>query len=556
MQRLTFFLLLVARLCWTYGNADTNWEDIPESTDETGIHWHACPDGYRVHTLCMRLRVPLDYDDLAAGTITLAFMKDSISEPQFQGVRRNEMLVILGGPGRSGLEDLVSGQIPSRHVLGNKHEIIAFDPRGVGHSGPNLDCFGGNLTASYQLASSEYSFASSSRNTTFEKAGIWGDLCKKNLDDSARYIGTPAVARDMLYYFDLQARTGYGMDPNVNFYGAGYGAVVGATFASLYPERVGRFVLDSPTGRNAYYSDVNRNNLRIQDAAVHEFFNQCWHAGRNGCKFWQPSPRKIEARYNRLLNKLKDHPLRIPFIGAPVDTSVQVTADSVRARLLSATYQGHITFRRLAEQLADLEIGEYHSWDKKYLMAPSCTTCTLDDWQYLHETFQNPVSKHWNQWAAYAISCLDLAPQGRLTLGEFDTLMKDTQQINPYTGIASASMAYCSKWPLTPPPSQSFSMSFGGYTRNPLQIITNTYDPVTPITFARELNKLFRDSRLTEQNIVAHGAASWGDCINGRVQDYFETGRPFDYGMTKKRVCKPGISGYSTTYKPSLPPRD
>lgn len=553
MQRLAFFLLLAARLCQsqTGKHKYTTWEEVPLSTEQTGILWGGCPEGYRVSARCMRLEVPLDYEDLEAGNTTLAFMKKNVANG---GNKTPEMIVTLGGPGRSGLEDFLSERIPSRHVLGEKHNIIAFDPRGVGRSGPNLDCFGGDLAASYQLASGEYPFTSSSLKTTYEKAGVWGDLCKKNLNVSARYIGTPAVARDLLTYFERQART-HGVSSDVNFYGAGYGAVLGATFATMYPHRVGRIVLDSPMGGEAYYSDVQRYALADQDDAVLQFFSQCSEAGPDVCKFWGATPEDIEARYKRLLRKLEDHPLQIPFDGAPVDAPIQLTVDSVRAQMLAATYRGHNTFRRLAELLADLERGEYRSWDMKYLKAPSCAKCTLDDWEFLHETFQNPVSKYWNQWAAYAISCSDLAPSGNLTLKEFQLLMAGSLQSSSYAGIESAGMAYCSRWPLSPPLSQQFDGFFGGETTHPMLIIANTFDPISPIAYAREMADQFPGSTLMEQKIVAHGAASWGDCINGHVQNYFEKGRPRPYGSRPVKVCKPGIS-YSTTGEPSLPARE
>ncbi|KAF1927509.1 uncharacterized protein M421DRAFT_65191, partial [Didymella exigua CBS 183.55] len=283
----------------------------------------------------MRLEVPLDYDNLAAGYTALAFIKKGSRIPQEHAPGT---IAILGGPGRSGIEDYISGRMPSRHVLGRKHDIIAFDPRGVGHSGPNLDCFGGDLTASYQAASGEYSFSSSSRKRIVEKAGAWGDLCKKNLNDSARYIGTPAVARDISLYFERQANKSTAISSDVNFYGAGYGAILGATVASMYPHRVGRIVLDSPMTPEAYYEDVQRFASKDQNEAVRQFFIQCSEAGPEVCGFWGATPEDIEGRYHRLLEKLEDHPLQIPFVRAPVDSPVQITADSVRARMLTAAY--------------------------------------------------------------------------------------------------------------------------------------------------------------------------------------------------------------------------
>lgn len=529
------------------------------STEQTGIQWDSCPEsynkGYEHGWRCMRLEVPLDYDDPAAGHTTLAFVKKMSNLPKRYP---KEMVVVLGGPGRSGVEDFLSGpaagRVPSRHVLGRRHDIITFDSRGVGHSGPNIDCFDGDLAASYRAASGEYAFSSSARESIFEKAGAWGDLCKQNLNSSARYIGTAAVAQDILTYFERQKATAgpkSTYSSRVNFYGAGYGAVVGAIIASKYPWRVDRMVLDSPITAEAFY-DTHRYVSADHNEATYQFFSQCFEAGPETCGFWAATPEDIEARYQRLLEKLEDQPLQLPFIKAPVDTPVQITADSVRAQLLRISYQGHIGFRGLSWQLADLEEDDYRTWDRKSLKAPSCTNCTLKDWDYLHEMLQNPVSKDWNQWAAYAISCSDLALRGNLTLEYFDQVMKASQLASPYAGIQSANLAYCSKWPFTPPPSHFFEGPFGGYLKYPLLTISNTHDPATPITYARSIQKQFPGSKRIEQEIVAHGAASWGDCTNGNVEDLFFTGRSqwFPRGMVKS--CKPGIKN-KTGVESSLP---
>jgi hypothetical protein len=135
-----------------------------------------------------------------------------------EGSQRHDTKDILynpGGPGVSGTEFLEQNINAFRSIVGKfafprmyrnsmivdnttgdkDLNLIAFDPRSVGHSGPSIDCFLGDDRA----ASRAY------WDMTFERAGQWGDLCQQNLDQTANYIGTAAVARDMLTFVERQA---------------------------------------------------------------------------------------------------------------------------------------------------------------------------------------------------------------------------------------------------------------------------------------------------------------------------------------------------------------
>ena len=56
----------------------------------------------------------------------------------------------------------------------------------------------------------------------------YGDLCMKNAGDVLKYVGTVATVRDMVAIADY-------LEPDqkeINYYGASYGTIIGATFVN------------------------------------------------------------------------------------------------------------------------------------------------------------------------------------------------------------------------------------------------------------------------------------------------------------------------------------
>ena len=65
-----------------------------------------------------------------------------------------------------------------------------------------------------------------------------GDACRRHAGALASHMTTVETARDL----DI-VRAALG-SPRLDYYGASYGTFLGATYAALFPSRVGRMVLD------------------------------------------------------------------------------------------------------------------------------------------------------------------------------------------------------------------------------------------------------------------------------------------------------------------------
>lgn len=303
------------------------------------------------------LTVPLDYENKAAGTTDLPFIKWSANMSGAEDILLNP-----GGPGASGVSFLIESLEYFQTALGTQNNIVSFDPRGVGNSTLDLSCFPGHPRHTRLLYDERLQDATDVNDTnalaaTWARAGAFGEWCTHaHFNSTAKYANTVATATDMLHYTELLAKSG-GKDPSTSqlwYYGASYGTALGETFATLFPGRVGRMILDGVVDGEDYYSG-RWHDLPDGDEAVESFFKYCYDGG-DSCPFWAASPEAIKSRYNAVISKLKARPLTI---GNPDDASLPtiVTLTDYKTVLMNTPYAPSVFFPVLASLLVGLEAG-------------------------------------------------------------------------------------------------------------------------------------------------------------------------------------------------------
>ncbi|MDD0860042.1 alpha/beta fold hydrolase [Arthrobacter alpinus] len=114
--------------------------------------------------------------------------------------------------------------------------MVGFDPRGVQRSAPVKCLDDAQMDAARQMVFDESTDAGLA---AFEAEGKrQAELCKANSGPSLPLVDTVSSARDMDI---LRAVVG---DSKLNYMGFSYGTKLGATYAGLFPARVGKFSLD------------------------------------------------------------------------------------------------------------------------------------------------------------------------------------------------------------------------------------------------------------------------------------------------------------------------
>ena len=242
---------------------------------------------------------------------------------------------------------------------------MSFDPRGVNNSGPILDCFSDNTKARQAFnmlhSTGTTNTSTASLSQQFYSSAIYGEWCNaraKNGSPHGYYVTTPSVARDLLAFVEAEAALVGKPQSEAKLwcYSLSYGTVVGTTFASLFPDRVGRMVLDGVLDAEQYYHNDWRDVLDQMDEAMATFSNHCHTAGPDKCSFWGATPENITARLDGIIAQLRDHPIPI----AGIDTRHiprLVTYSDLKAMFLSALYLPAIRFPLMADILHQVENG-------------------------------------------------------------------------------------------------------------------------------------------------------------------------------------------------------
>lgn len=194
---------------------------------------------------CTHVRAPLNWSQPSHGDVSIAVARLAASDP---ATRRGALLFNPGGPGEDGLPLAV--MLWSAFKLGNpasplgaqqlklmgRYDMVGFSPRGVGAS-TRFECATNELAkpVDYTAAGLE----GASRANAEYNAAKTAEACRRN--PITPHINTDATARDMDLIRSLLG------EEKLNYVGYSYGTWLGAWYASLFPNRVGRVVLDSAT---------------------------------------------------------------------------------------------------------------------------------------------------------------------------------------------------------------------------------------------------------------------------------------------------------------------
>ena len=268
------------------------------------LHWHSCEGGLRQYGVpdCTMLSVPLDYAKAGGRQISLALDMIPATAPKSQ--RQGILLVNPGGPGGSGLSlaaEVAQGLSPA---VAHQYDIVGFDPRGVGSSVPELSCdpgFFSGVRPNYIPANP------AAEQVLINRAKTYATDCGQRFGWLLPHMTTQDVARDM-----DAIRTAFGVS-KINYYAFSYGTYIGQVYATLFPGRVRRMVLDStvdPTG--AWYADNVQQDYAFQ-GRMQAFF--AWAARYDGTYHLGGTAAQVQAAWYRARDRLLAHPV-IGTIGA------------------------------------------------------------------------------------------------------------------------------------------------------------------------------------------------------------------------------------------------
>jgi pimeloyl-ACP methyl ester carboxylesterase len=497
--------------------------------------------------------VPLDHfngthpGESVSIAITKLPARVSIDDPRYGG----PILINPGGPGGPGAlfnlgvgkqlqtvaDSAIHPEFDSTDAI--YYDIIGFDPRGIGETEPHAYCTTDAAAAwSWSLREDTVGLLGSSDASLgrlWSMSHAWGNACKQEMDeedgpDIKQYMTTAFVARDMLQIVEKHAsfvaKTSTGRDQKnnediadfasqakLNYWGFSYGTLLGSTFASMYPDRVGRFMLDGVVSSYDYVHSLGNGSLTDSQKVMHSFYTYCLYVGPDSCLLATPDStyNDIEDRVSNIVQLLYHNPL-------PLNTTTGpevLTHSDVKMIMFSSLYLPHLIFPYIAQLLVELEVGYgdlldtiSNSYRNSHIF--SCSRSGAVDYSSYVPT--------------YAVLCSDSIDETHLDIEEFNAYWDYMESMFPASAaIWATHRMRCASWKIKA--SYKFHGPFGGNTSNPILFVSNTADPVTPLRSARLMHSLFPGSGLLVSDQAGHCSSSAPNlCTLAHIKAYYQTG--------------------------------
>ncbi|MFF4120112.1 alpha/beta hydrolase [Streptomyces sp. NPDC001714] len=471
---------------------------LPRSTPSTlapyydqKLSWRECGvPGFQ----CATMKAPLDYADPGAGDVRLA-----VARKKATGKTKplGSLLVNPGGPGGSAVDYLQQyAGIGYPAEVRARYDMVAVDPRGVARSEP-VECLNGPQMDTF----TETDMTPDDQKETDRLVGefkTFAEACGKRSAQLLRHVSTVDSARDMDI---LRAVLG---DQKLNYVGASYGTFLGATYAGLFPERVGRMVLDGAMNPSLSARELNLQQTEGFETAFQSFARDC--AKRTDCPLGDKgsTPTQIADNLKTFFQKLDAHPIPT---GDP--DGRKLTESLATTGVIAAMYD-----QAEWEQLRDALHTAMKDNDGAGLLALSDSYYERDpDGRYSNLMFANA-----------AVNCLDLPP-AFTSPEEVEKALPEFEKASPVFGpnLAWASLN-CAYWPVRATGEPHRIEAKGAA---PIVVVGTTRDPATPYPWARSLAEQLSSGRLLTYVGDGHTAYGRGStCIDSAINTYLLNGTP------------------------------
>jgi pimeloyl-ACP methyl ester carboxylesterase len=444
--------------------------------------WRDCQNGFQ----CATVRVPIDYADPGGGQLTLHLIRLPATDPAH---RIGSLLTNPGGPGVSGIDFLrqASGEYSDR--LRAVFDIVGFDPRGIGASSPVHCIDAKQMDAFLAYDGSPDSPAEEQGLLAIDKS--FADGCERESSKILGHLGTVDTARDMDV---IRAAVG---DARLDFMGASYGTFLGATYAEMFPTKVGRLVLDGAVDPTLSAAALSAGQLGGFDRALDSFLADC--VRRSDCPVG-PTVAQARQQIQQLVAGSDQNPL-------PSNSGRRVTQSLVVIGLLYPLYDKANGWPALRVALAQA------------LQGNGSTLLVIAD-AYSDRSSNGSYSTNQND-ATYAINCLDRPDHSTLA-----QVRADAAQLAAQSPIFGAYFAWsdlpCTVWPVRST-DQPHAISAPGAA--PILVVGTTRDPATPYQWAQSLASQLSSGRLLTRVGDGHTAYRRGStCIDNAVDAYLVHG--------------------------------
>ncbi|MER6238113.1 alpha/beta hydrolase [Streptomyces clavifer] len=453
------------------GPGQPDWKRCaaPEGGTEPGDAWR-----------CTTVDVPLDYTKPDGDTIGIALIR---KEATRKSERIGSMLFNFGGPGGSGV-DILPRAAGSYQKLNTRYDLVGFDPRGVaGSSGVRCR---DDKEQEEALRGIDMTPDTPAEEAAFVEDGAdFGAGCARLSGTVLPHVGTTNAARDM-----DAIRRALG-DRKLSYFGISYGTELGGTYAHLFPENVGRVVLDAVVDPTAGTVGHARNQATGFQRALENYLKD---RGQD--------PEAGTRRIAEMLRRIDGDPL-------PTSSGRRLNETLALTGIVTPLYS-RSSWPQLTQALDEAE--NSGTGDGLLQLA--------DSYNGRDENGHYDTQSH----SQRAISCADT--RARPTAAEARALVPGFRELSPVFGpfLAWDTAGWCARWPVEGEHDTPEASAPGAA---PILVIGTTGDPATPYEGAQRMADELGEGvgvMLTNEG-EGHGSYGGSGCVTSLVDAYFLDGK-------------------------------
>jgi len=457
---------------------------------EQRLVWESCEDGME----CSTALVPLDYADPAGTSVKVRMRR----QPAKGDDRIGALLINPGGPGGSGYDFVASARDMVSAAVQKRYDLVGFDPRGVHASSPDITCYPAPKMDALLAVDADYSTLEGVE-AAIDRFADFSQACLENTGPLLGHVDTVSAARDMDV---LRAALG---DSTLHYLGYSYGTQLGATYAALFPQRVGRLVLDGAVDPTLTSDEATYGQAVGFENALRAYVEDCQAGAR--C----PLPGDVDrgmAQIRRLLDRARISPLPTGDAARPLTQSLAFTG-------IAVTLYSKDSWRYLTSALT----AALRDNDGSVLLQ-------LSDIYYDREA--NGTYSSNSTEAFWSIGCLDDRASA-----DPDVMAAEAARIEKAAPTVGMAFTYagvlCARWAV---PEVGGLDDYSAPGAAPIVVIGTTNDPATPYQQAVALADILDSGTLLTYEGEGHTAyGSSNACIVDAVDGYLIDGTVPEDGL-------------------------
>ncbi|MEU6712771.1 alpha/beta hydrolase [Nonomuraea sp. NPDC046802] len=480
------------------------------------VWWQPCPGqpgrSGSSSLECATVRVPLDYRAPEGQSIKLAINRIKAKVPRGAD-HLGSLLVNPGGPGASGrdLTEFVSAGLPEG--LGERFDVIGFDPRGVGGSEPAVRCVDPEV---YYKAPRPDAVprGQAEERALLDRAAHYAGQCGTFWSWLLPHLTTENAARDM---DSIRAALG---EEKISYLGYSYGTYLGGVYATLFPQRIKRLVLDSIVDPTAVWYEANLKQDRAFERRHRQFL--AWTAANNSVYKLGSTQKQTSFAYYAMRERLRTQP--VGGVVGPSELDDTYTLAGYSDRVWPAFARAWSSYVRQGDAQGLLDIynkhGKNDAKDENGYAVYLSVQCRDARWP-----------RSWDKWRADMTRMHQKAP--------FLTW--------PNTWFN----APCAFWPV--PGGQPVNVQ-GSKRLPPILLLQSRSDAATPYKGALEMRRHLPGTRMVIDPGGNHGVSLGGNqCVDGHLAAYLRDGTLPKQDVTCTALPAPRATDHMMAEQDPLP---